>query len=185
MKNESGLVYKGGDDREKRAKMIIETASLKVDESGVWRQRFEENQGWLSETLVKMSPRELGDAEKKLQDISDKADSRKDTADFDAAQDALKVVRILGRLRVASPENRAKEIERLAQKEVSLLGDAGHQQLLSGPIGDAIYQLNNAVYGLARFKFPKEWKQQEEARDESKRAEILKMRDELMKKSVR
>lgn len=158
--------------------------SLNINEKPAWQANYEKFRGYLEETLDKLTPAEIAQAEKEIQDtILFESDSGKDVSGLYDLKSALTEVGILKGI-----SKRDERIETLAKTKVISLGTAERMTELgygsSRP--PKLVDPFNAVYHLSQIvKSLAEWKGYESQFPKTDEKVLEEKRDELMKKNVR
>lgn len=187
MPKESGLVYKGDGNREKRAKALVEAATSKVDESGIYESKLGIHEPALTEALESLDPKVLMEAEKILQEYRDKAEDDGDSKEYYKIQDVMWGIKQLRWLSASSVQsNRKLTMEKMAKKDfyrlMPMLKTGEYH--LGEQIEDALFQMATVAQNMAMARFPEEWKKQEEEHDEEMREELKRKSDEMGKMNV-
>ena len=153
---------------------------MEINETPALEDKYKKHRGYLIEQIDKITPNDIAKTKEKINEKKENETDEEKLSKFENLEMAINAILSLREL-----NDKQKVIEDLAKRKLFELDDA--EKLASfceGSLGDAIYNLNQATYALARSKFPEDVEKQERAMDEFNQKKIEKLRDELMKKNV-
>lgn len=150
-----------------------------IDETPALDAKYQERRGFVMEELAKISPQDFAKTKENIRKAKEIATDEEllRLYSLEKAIDAISSLKVR--------ENKQDIIDNLAKRQLFELDDASKLSgYCEGELGNAVFNLNEAVYALARVKFPEDVKKQVEGREREQKEEIERMRTELMKKSV-
>ena len=155
---------------------------IAVIEAPSYTAEYEKRWGYLMETVNKITPSDIAKAREKLRgEMEREEDMEKlqELRDLEMVIDAVLSLRTL--------ENKQGVAERLAKTKIFELtrADKLASNICEGNLRDAIFNLNEATYALARAKFPEDVKRQVQDQEESDKKKVAKSRKKIIDMNVK
>lgn len=155
---------------------------LNAAEAPALEAEYELRLGYILTEAEKITPEDIATSREKIREGKEKA---KDENELEWLQNLEVAINAI--LSIKTLTDKQKVIEQLAKTKIYELS-----KLIHGPYGfyctdhlvNAIFNLNEATYALARFKFPEEVKSQTQYQEDLEKDKLAKQREFLMKKNV-